>query len=289
MYLKALARKGSAAYWSKHIVAEENWANAQQSLDYFLWRNSQYPGYIKFMPVDQADNLTVLDFGCGPGNDLVGFHEFSQPKRLIGVDVSKNSLEIAKRRLQMHECDYLELYQIDEKTNKIPLPNDSVDLINSGGVLHHVSNIEGALKELRRVLKPTGKMQIMVYNYQSIWLHLYVAYQFRLVRRKYDNDSVEEAFRKTTDGPNCPISRCYKPDKFVNFVSSHGFSGEFLGSAMSLIELEHLSQRLQALRDIRLPAEHREFLSSIKFDDNGFPTVNGVVAGIDACYKFKKI
>ena len=31
------------------------------------------------MPVNQADGLVVLDYGCGPGNDLVGFGHFSNP------------------------------------------------------------------------------------------------------------------------------------------------------------------------------------------------------------------
>ena len=71
----------------------------KDSLNYFKWRNSQYPGYIELMPVSNQDGKIVLDYGCGPGNDLVGFAEFSNVKELIGVDVSKPALELAEKRI----------------------------------------------------------------------------------------------------------------------------------------------------------------------------------------------
>ena len=92
-FLKAIAKKGSAAYWSNHMVANENWSDSEQSIEYFHWRNEQYPGYIDLMPTSHADGLIVADYGCGPGNDLVGFHEFSKPAKLIGIDVSEKISE----------------------------------------------------------------------------------------------------------------------------------------------------------------------------------------------------
>ena len=67
----------------------------------FPLRNSIYPGYIELMPVNQADGLVVLDYGCGPGNDLVGFGHFSNPKKLIGADVSARN-ENSKKRTDLH-------------------------------------------------------------------------------------------------------------------------------------------------------------------------------------------
>ena len=41
--------------------------------------------------------------------------------------------------------------------------------------------------------------------------------------------------------------------------------------------------------DERLPEEHRDFLSNLRFDDRGLPLYNGAVAGIGGCYSFNKI
>lgn len=286
--LSIAAAKGSASYWSSHMVPADNFGSAASSLDHFNWRNQQYPGYIELMPVKQADGLVVLDYGCGPGNDLVGFSEFSSTKQLIGADVSLKALNSAKRRLALHR-NAVEFLQIDEDSNKIALPDQCVDLVHSSGVLHHVKNLEFALDEIYRVLKPGGRLRAMVYNYDSLWLHLYTAYIHQLVMGRYRNLGLLEAFGKTTDGEHCPIAHCYRSHQFVDIVTQHGFSGSFSGSSISLLEMSLLHKRFDAIRDIRLDSEHREFLSAVSFDERGHPLVNGYVAGINGCFEFTKI
>ena len=286
--LKLASRHGSAAYWTRHMVANDDWRDAHDSLEHFMWRNAQYPGYINLMPVNDADGMAVVDYGCGPGNDLVGFSLYSKPARLFGVDVSKPALATSERRLALHgkKC---ELICLQEDHNEIPIESSSIDLVHSSGVLHHVKNIEFALTEIRRIMKVGGKLQVMVYNYNSIWLHLYTAYVYRIEIGLYKEHSLLEAFRRTTDGPYCPISYCYKPYKFLEMVNLLGFKGQFKSASMSLHELELLPRRFAAIQNRKLAREHRDFLSAISFNEFGHPLVNGDVAGINACYEFIKI
>src|SRR5579884_4212464 len=101
--LSAIKKRSITKYWSGHnVTSHAKFTTAQESLDYFHWRNSQYFNYIQLMPVIHQDNKVILDFGCGPGNDLVGFGHYSTSKRLIGMDVSQSSLKEAKERLQLH-------------------------------------------------------------------------------------------------------------------------------------------------------------------------------------------
>jgi len=286
--LKVASHRGSAAYWTSHMVAHEDWLDAEDSLEHFLWRNSQYPLYIDLMPVQGADALVVMDYGCGPGNDLVGFHEFSKPVRLIGADVSKAALSVSRRRLELHKAD-IELILIDEDSNRIKVSDGTLDLVHSSGVLHHVKHIEVALKEIQRVMKPGGKFQVMVYNYDSLWLHLITAYVHQIELGVDSELSLLEAFRRTTDGPECPISHCYRPSEFLQMVCSVGFSGKFKGSSMSNTELELMHKRFDALKSRKLKIEHRDFLSSLTFDERGHPLYKGNVAGINACYEFIKL
>jgi SAM-dependent methyltransferase len=286
--LRSPGAKTSTDYWTNHMVANDDWRNARDSLDHFHWRNQQYPGYVELMPVDNANDLVVLDYGCGPGNDLVGFCEFSSPKELIGADVSPTALKAAERRLALHGRT-ARLLKIDEQNNKLDLPDEYVDLVHSSGVLHHIENLGLALNEIYRVLKPRGRFQVMVYNYDSLWLHLYTAYMHKVEMGRYDNMELLEAFKRTTDGPNCPISCCYRPTEFVEIVKRHGFFGDFKGSSISLHELSLLPKRFDAIGNRKLNAEHRNFLSSISFDERGYPRVNGCVAGINACFEFKKL
>ena len=151
--LKFIAKRGSEAYWTAYLVANEPWKTRESSLEHFNWRNALYPGYIELMPVNNADNMDVLDYGCGPGNDLVGFAEFSNTKSLTGVDVSSTALKKSRDRLSLHDIN-ASLIKIEENENILPLSSNKFDLVSSSGVLHHVKNLDIALKEIHRVLKP---------------------------------------------------------------------------------------------------------------------------------------
>ena len=282
----SFSRITSTKYWSIYKVHNENFRSREQSLNHFEWRNSQYPGYIELMPVKNYDNKVVLDYGCGPGNDLVGFSEFSNPKELIGADVSKPSLELAKKRLLLHRKD-VRLLHLEEKENKIPLADNSIDLIHSSGVLHHCKNLNKILKEFKRILKPEGKINIMVYNYNSIWVHLYTAYINQIEKGKYVDLTLTDAFSKLTDGKHVPISKCYKPEDFISILNEFGFTGELKGVSISLTELISLKKLYVALKNRALKKEQRDFLSMVSFDKKGHPIYKSEVAGINACYNFK--
>ena len=284
---KLASFKGSESYWSVHMVNKKTFGTVEQSLEHFHWRNSIYPGYIELMPVNQADGLVVLDYGCGPGNDLVGFGHFSNPKKLIGADVSAPAMKIARKRTDLHGIE-VEFLKIDEDLNNLSLESDSVDLVHSSGVLHHVKEINLALKEIYRVLKPGGSFQVMVYNYSSLWLHLYTAYLTQIKNKKYSNLPLKEAFRKLTDGADCPISNCYKPEEFESLVKLHGFDGAFMGASISTTELKMLPEIHKAIEDQSLAQEHRDFLSSLTFNEKNHPITQGSIAGINACFLFKK-
>jgi SAM-dependent methyltransferase len=51
---------------------------------------------------------------------------------------------------------------------ELPHADDSFDLVFSHGVLHHVPDIAGAAREIRRVLRPDGELVIMVYARWSL-------------------------------------------------------------------------------------------------------------------------
>jgi ubiquinone/menaquinone biosynthesis C-methylase UbiE len=277
----------STDYWTNHMVANRNHKTAQESLDFFHWRNSQYPGYIELMPVKGQDGKTVLDYGCGPGNDLVGFGEFSHPEKLYGLDVSKTALKASKERLDLHGIR-AELVHVEESANEIPFPANSIDYIHTSGVLHHCKNLDAILKEFHRILKPDGKISIMVYNYNSIWLHLFVAYVLQIQKNKLSEYSILEAFRHSTDGEGCPISNCYTKEQFIDIMNQYSFKGNLKGCYISSYELSFVERATAAQSHPDLDVEHVEFLKALTFNDQNFPLYNGDIAGIGGCYTFSK-
>jgi len=282
-----LTRSGlsPARYWTKHNVTQHHtFTSAEDSLEYFHWRNDQYIGYIDLLPVAGQDGKVVLDYGCGPGHDLVGFAVYSRPQRLIGLDVSSSSLGEARNRLALHDAQ-VDLIQHDEKSPRTPLEDASVDYIHSSGVLHHIADREGVLQELRRVIRPDGEMRVMVYNYDSIFLHLYTAYVVQICQGRYSGETVRQAFSHLTDGPHCPIAEVYRPQEFIDLAQRCGWRAEHLGNATSVFEVGLVPARCNAIQDRRLPAEHRQFLLGLTFNPAGLPLWNHQQAGVDGCFR----
>jgi SAM-dependent methyltransferase len=276
-----------ADYWTcNNVTQHKEFSSRKESIEYFHWRCDQYIGYLELMPVAGFDGLDVLDYGCGPGNDLVGFAEYSRMKSLVGIDIAKSSVEEAKERLALHPGKTQVLY-LDPIATNLPFDSLSFDYIHSSGVLHHVPDIVAVLKEFRRILRPNGRVRLMLYNYHCLWLHLYVAYLLRYREAAIDSSiPLREAFSRFTDAPGCPIANCYRPDEFKGIAAEAGFSAKTMGAACSLSEMRLLGQTLyEACMDPRLEREHRQFLLQLTYDEKGVPIYKGIPAGIDLVFE----
>lgn len=290
-------KRGTAvdSFWGCHTTVdmvpnEVLFKSEMQSLKYLEWRAKQYPLLREMMGLwgNHQDEI-VLDYGCGPGSDLIGFLLYSNARRVIGIDISKKALDYASRRIALHNIPQskVTLIQTSDSAKTIPLPDNSVDYIYSLGVLHHASNPDDIMAEFYRILKPSKKADIMVYNRESVWFHLYVAYKKKILDGLYENLSDEQAFARTTDSELCPISRCYKSEEFLSICLKAKFQGDYAGGYYSLWELDRLKKyKSAALSDSRLSEEHRVFLGNLTED--ALPENNGKYAGIGGTYHLLK-
>jgi len=178
---------------------------------------------------------------------------------------------------------------MDIEQKELPFADGAFDLVHSSGVLHHMAKPEAALREFRRILKPGGRAQIMVYNRDSIWFHLYVPFVLQIEQGQFAGLSPEEAFQRSTDGLDCPISRAYSRKSFQSLVESFGFKLLRYGSAVAAWEMMHLPKMHAAVFDQRLPRESREFLTGLRFDEFALPLSDGQRAGVDGCYLFEAV
>jgi SAM-dependent methyltransferase len=279
-------------YWEGHTVNSTPFATRRASARYLEWRFEEYPLFREFSGLwDDHDGEVVLDYGCGPGNDVVGFLVHTNAKQVIGMDVSRKALELARRRVALHKVplERVRLIQLNDADPEIPLEDGAVDYLQCQGVLQHVSAPGQVLRELHRVLKPDREARVMVYNRDSIWLRLYTAYVVMLLEGQHSEMPVEDVFQLTTDGPDCPIARCWRAEDFIALSGEAGFRAEFLGGYLSRHELALLSRhREQAIGDPRLAAEHREFLDALEFDERGLPMYRGRYAGVGGAYVLRK-
>jgi SAM-dependent methyltransferase len=93
----------------------------------------------------------VADVGCGNGLDLRQLVPDGRCRHAIGVDLSAGMLRSLADLCGSHR---LSLIQADAQ--ELPLADASVDVALAMHMLYHVPDIQAAVSELRRVVKPGG-------------------------------------------------------------------------------------------------------------------------------------
>ena len=276
-------------YWSGHTVEAQYFKSQAEADKYGEWRLSCYPFYKELMELDEPHkNEVVLDYGCGPGNDLIHFMK-TGPSKIIGMDVSEKALELAKHHVSLYTNNTVpvEFIKTTDSSDTIPLGDNSVDYIICSGVLHHTSRPKVILEEFFRILKNDSYISIMVYNRDSIFFHVYVAYEHQ---GGFIGNDIDEVFKGSTDGANCPISKAYRPHEFIELCNDAGFETEFMGGYLSVLDSADYfnNHRHQVLTERRLNDEHKEFVQSVEIN-TGYPTYDGLYCGIGGVYKLYKV
>lgn len=101
----------------------------------------------------------VVDVGSGGGMDsVIAARAVGERGKVIGVDMTEDMLERARRAAQVAGASNLEFRQ--GFAEELPFDDDSVDVIISNGVLNLVPDKAAAYAEILRVLKPGGRFQV---------------------------------------------------------------------------------------------------------------------------------
>ena len=94
----------------------------------------------------------ILEIGFGTGINLKFYPD--NVKKLIGVDANEGMLKQYRKKSHNSKVEVKLLHQNGES---LPFPDNSIDAVVSTYTLCSIKNIDSALKEIYRVLKPGGK------------------------------------------------------------------------------------------------------------------------------------
>ena len=118
----------------------------------------KFPSYHRIKRLEKVASLvegkTLLDAGCSDGLFLKIVRELRPDMELSGMDYDRDAIDYAKT-----------LSDLDLRygnVESLPYENETFDTVVCMETLEHVNNLEKAVDEIIRVLKPTGKAIITI-------------------------------------------------------------------------------------------------------------------------------
>lgn len=118
------------------------------------FHNLVTPYYLRNQKVTHFEGKMILDAGCGSGYKALILAEANPGAKIVGVDLSQKSIEVARDRLKYHNFENFEFHIMP--LEELPSLGLEFDYINNDEVLYLLPDLLAGLKAMKSVLKPDG-------------------------------------------------------------------------------------------------------------------------------------
>jgi SAM-dependent methyltransferase len=154
-----------------------------------------------FAEFEKWSGKKVLEIGCGIGTDAVNFVRAGAD--YTGIELSKNSLNIAKRRFEAFNIKGNFYCGNAEELDSF-LPIENYDLIYSFGVIHHTPKPHLIVKQILQYMNNESEFRLMLYARDS-WKSMMI------------NAGIDQPEAQT----GCPIAKVYGYSEIANLLSDY--------------------------------------------------------------------
>jgi SAM-dependent methyltransferase len=132
-------------------VEQEHW--------WYTGRRKILTGFVEEICRQVTDRRPrILDVGCGTGANLLMLSEYGEAE---GVDISEDALAFCRER----GLDKVRL----GAGEKLPYEDGTFDLVTALDVVEHMDDDLAGLREMRRVLRPGGRVLLFVPTFMFLW------------------------------------------------------------------------------------------------------------------------
>lgn len=168
--------------------------------------------------VDPTQSQSFLDIATGTGDLALDILNKAHPdSHLTGIDLSEPMMAIAKTKLEGKHHQLMVA-----NAEEMPFGDNTFDCVTVSFGVRNFTRLEKSLAEMRRVLRPGGKLMILELSYpdNKFLLALYKVYALRIIPLL---GSMFAGNRKAYEYLPNSILRFPKPDKFIPMLEAAGF------------------------------------------------------------------
>lgn len=174
--------------------------------------------------IGQLKNIqpkNILDVATGTADLAIMASNLLNPKKITGIDISEGMLEIGQKKINKLGLQHtIELLNGDCET--INFNDDSFDAVTVAFGVRNFENLEKGLSEIKRVLKPGGKMVILEFSkpkgvviksMYNLYMKIICPRLGKLVsKNRYAYQYLDESIKQFPEGKN-----------FTNILDNLGF------------------------------------------------------------------
>jgi len=159
----------------------------------------------------------VLEIGCGAGIDSA---EFARNGALVtSTDFTERSVQSTKELLAEAGLP-VNVQQAD--ATSLEFDDETFDCVYSFGVLHHIPDIEKALSEIKRILKPGGQVMVMLYHKDSLLYGYSIVYLRGIAEKQLEKLTMDELLAKYSERKeDNPYTRVYTREEAKDLFSRY--------------------------------------------------------------------
>lgn len=173
---------------------------------------------VKNIKRTNAASEKILDLASGTG-DLTFELLALNPEAIIAADISEKMLEIQRKKIA---SDKLKLVIAD--ASNLPFENNYFDIVTIGFGIRNFEHLEKSLKEIKRVLKPGGRLIILeMFKASGVKTRLFNLYFGKVIpyignKVSKSNDAYTYLFKS--------VNTFYTVEDFISICKSEGYKCE---------------------------------------------------------------
>lgn len=135
---------------------------------------------------------TVLDVATGTGDFAIAALK-ANPESITGIDISNGMLEVGRKKIKKKGLDD-KITLLNGDSENLPFEDNKFDAIIVAFGVRNFENLEVGLKEMKRVLKPKGKVYVLEFSTPTSFpfkqlYNFYFRYILPVIGKRISKDS----------------------------------------------------------------------------------------------------
>jgi 2-polyprenyl-3-methyl-5-hydroxy-6-metoxy-1,4-benzoquinol methylase len=169
---------GIRSYWDVHTLGLQYVQDDRIEIgkpEFFAhvrpWMNPfKFPWIMTRIDAEAArlEGKHLLEIGCGLGFDSLEF--LKRGVRVTATDLTPAAVELARRHFEIEGVQPEAVRE--ENVLNLSFADETFDGVWANGVLHHTGDTPGAIREIRRVLKPGGRIVVSHFYRVPSWMYV---------------------------------------------------------------------------------------------------------------------